>query len=340
MNKPASKLDLDAARGALSRHLVWDNHGCMPVRWTDADFLPQLERYRSSGFDVVSLNIGFGEMGVEDHVRVLAHFRRWLSMRPADYVLARTAADIRQARADGKLAIVFDVEGARGIDDQISLIQLYYDLGVRWMLMAYNRENLVGSGVHDPQDNGLTAYGREVVREMERVGMVVCCSHTGPRTAMDVMEWAERPVIFSHSNPKALWSHERNIDDALMEACAASGGVMGLNGVAPFLGDDDISTETFVRNIDYAVEKIGPDHVGLGLDFCFDNGELEELLVKMRHSFPDNAAYRSVPRFISPEQLVEITAALMGMGYSDEDLGKILGGNHLRVADEVWKPVS
>ncbi len=330
-------IDDTAARALLGRTLAWDNHGCMPLRWHDERFLPQLQRYRDAGFNVVSLNIGFGEQGIEEHLRTLAGFRHWLKARPDDYVLVETTADIARARAAGKLAITFDIEGTRAIGDQLSLIELYYDLGVRWMLMAYNRRNLVGDGVHDEDEpQGLTRFGAEVVAEMERVGMVVCCSHTAKRTAMEVMERATRPVIFSHSNPRALWDHKRNIDDDMMRACATTGGVVGINGVGQFLGDNDIASETVARHIDYAVNLIGVDHVGLGLDYVFDGEELATYLIEMRHTFPDDPAYASEVKFVAPEQLPEIVALLMQRGYSDADLAKILGRNHLRVAEHCW----
>ena len=328
--------DLMAAKALIAASLAWDNHGCMPLRWQDESFLPQLDRYRAAGFDVVSLNIGFGEQGIEDHIRTVAAFRHWIGQREDKYLLASTADDILRARARGKLAIVFDIEGTRAIADQLSLIQLYYDLGVRWMLMAYNRSNLVGGGVHDEDEQGLSAFGRSVVAEMERVGMVVCCSHTARRTVIDVMDCATRPVIFSHSNPSALWGHKRNIDDDMMRACAATGGVVGINGVGPFLGDNDIRSATIARHIDYAVQLIGPDHVGLGLDYVFDGQELADYLVQMRHTFPDDPAYANPVSFVAPEQLTEIVAHLIGLGYGDDDLAKILGGNHLRVAQQCW----
>jgi membrane dipeptidase len=333
MNDPT----LVAARSLIATTLAWDNHGCMPLRWNDDSFLPQLQRYRQAGFDVASLNIGFGEQGIEEHIRTVAGFRHWISQRSDDYVLAASVADITRARAEGKLAIVFDIEGTRAIADQLSLIELYYDLGVRWMLMAYNRSNLVGGGVHDEEEQGLTAFGAEVVAEMERVGMVVCCSHTARRTALEVMARATKPVIFSHSNPRALWDHKRNIDDETMRACAATGGVVGINGVGQFLGDNDIRSETVARHIDYAVQLIGIDHVGLGLDYVFDGEELAMYLVQMRHTFPEDPAYATQVKFVAPEQLPEIVAHLMGMGYTAADLAKILGGNHMRVAEACWR---
>jgi membrane dipeptidase len=331
---------MSAAAALLKDSLVWDNHGCMPLRPFDEEFLPQLDRYRKSGVDVAVLNIGFGEQGIEEHVRVLAHFRRWISLHADDYVLIETVDDIERARAAGKLAIAFDMEGANGVADQASLVSLYYDLGVRWMLMAYNRVNRVGSGCHDDEDTGLTVFGREVLDEMARVGMVACCTHTGYRTTMDVMEYSSRPVIFSHSNPRALYDHPRNIKDDVIRACAATGGVVGLNGIGIFLGKNDNSTETFVRHIDYVVQLVGAEHVGLGLDYVFDAGELDEYLAKMAHTFPKGMGYDAGMKMVEPERIPAVVESLLKLGYPEDAIRGILGANHLRVARQVWRPVT
>jgi len=258
-------------------------------------------------------------------------------MRPEEYVVVKTAPDIEKAKREGKLAIIFDIEGARGIGDQISLIQLYYDLGVRWMLMAYNRGNLVGGGCHDDEDTGLTEFGRSVVSEMERVGMVVCCSHTGPRTTLEVIAHSTKPMIFSHSNPRALWNHERNISAEAMRACAATGGVIGINGCGNFLGDNDIRTETFVRHVDYAVSLVGPNHVGFGFDYVFDMDDVAQYVKEAEHTFPKGRGYEIISKFVPPEQIPAIIEALLRLGYSDSDVVNIAGSNLLRVAAAVWK---
>ena len=328
----------DSPAAALLRaSLVWDHHTCMPLRPLDSSFLPQLQRHRAAGFDAVMVNVGFGEMGVEEHLCMLASLRHWLSARPDEYVLIEQADDIERARSSGRLAVGFDIEGANAVGDQLSLVQQYYDLGVRWMALAYNRNNRVGGGCQD-DDGGLTAFGREVVAEMERVGMQVCVSHTGHRTARDVVAVATRPVIFSHSNCAALHAHPRNIPDDLIRACAASGGVVGINGVGIFLGPNDISSATYVRHVDHVVQLVGPAHVSIALDYVFDMQELDEYMRTMSHTFPPGLGYELGARFIPPEQIGEIVATLQGMGYGQADLQALLGGNLMRLAREVWKP--
>ena len=334
-NAPAA----DTRAAALLRaSLVWDNHTCLPLRPNDRSFLPQLARHKAAGFDAVTVNVGFGDMGPEAHLRMLAALREWLGARPGEYALIETAQDIERARAGGRLAVGFDIEGANAIGDDIGLVQRYYELGVRWMLLAYNQGNRVGGGCQD-EDGGLTPFGRALIAEMERVGMQLCLSHTGHRTVRDAFAVATRPVIFSHSNCAALHAHPRNIPDDLIRACAATGGVVGINGVGIFLGTNDISSETYARHVDHVVQLVGPAHASVALDYVFDMQELEEFMQTMQHTFPAGLGYEHGARFVPPEQIEAIVEVLQRWGYGDADLQAILGGNLMRLAREVWKPV-
>jgi membrane dipeptidase len=323
-------------RALLSRTLVWDNHACMPLRPDDETFLPQLARHKAAGVGLVFLNVYFDAHPPETSFAMLAAFRRWIARHPDDYVVAETVADIETARASRKLAIAFDIEGGRAVEAHPGLVEIFYRLGVRWMLLAYNRNNRLGGGCQD-DDSGLTGYGRLIIDEMERVGMVLCCSHTGYKTAWQAMEYSKNPVIFSHSNPRALKDHDRNIPDDLLLACARTGGVVNLNGVGIFLGDNDNSTETLLRHIDYTVELIGAEHVGLGLDFVFDQSELDEYIRSLPDVFPPDKGYGAELAQIEPERIPIIAEALLQRGYSETDVQGILGHNNLRVANLVWK---
>jgi membrane dipeptidase len=267
---------------------------------------------------------------------MLAALRHWLAARPDGYLLLTRPEDVAAARSTNRLAVGFDIEVTNAIGDQISLIQLYYDLGVRWMLMAYNLPNRVGGGCQ-ATDEGLTPFGHRVLAEMERVGMQVCVSHTGHRTVRDVFDAATRPVIFSHSNCAALHPHPRNIPDDLIQACAASGGLVGINGVGIFLGKNDVSSEAYARHVDHVVQLVGPQHVSIALDYVFDTAELTAYVEAMKSTFPSGMGYELDAQFVQPEQLEEIVSVLQGWGYRDEDLRAVLGGNLIRLAREVWK---
>jgi len=325
----------------ISSGIVWENHACMPLRPGDVSFLPQLERVRKTGINVISLNISFDVVDPRDAFLTLATFRHWIREHSEHYVLADTVADIKQAKAGGRLAVTFDIEGGNAVAAHPGLVEIFYRLGVRWMLFAYNKNNKLGGGCMD-EDTGLTAYGRQIIDEMNRVGMVLCCTHVGHRTAREAIEYSSKPVIFSHSNPAAIYQHVRNIPDDLMKACARSGGVVNINGVGLFLGAGsdgrgDNSTETVLRHIDYAVQLIGARHVGLGLDYVFDTGELEDLIRQNPGAFPAALHQPGSYLQVEPERFPVIAEGLLKMGYTDTDVQGILGHNNLRIASEVWQ---
>lgn len=314
--------------------LVWDNHGCLPLR-PDDSFLPELERYRRSGVNVVSLNISFDLVSFDTGIRVLAKFRSWIKSHDDRYRLADSIQDIRDNALNNRLSIVFDVEGIGSIGDDIELIDLYYDLGVRWGLLAYNKNNIFAGGCMD-EDAGLTAQGRTAVRRMSDVGMVTCCSHVGERTALDVMGCATQPVIFSHSNPAGVYSQNRNISDSLIKACAETEGVVGVNGVGIFLGENDTRISTMVKHIAYVADLVGVEYIGISLDFMFDDDEIKEYFRQNRDMFPA-AVYGDKLEMIQPESYPEITRELLAIGFNEAEVAKIMGENWFRIAKLVWK---
>lgn len=315
--------------------LIWDNHAC-PPRANAPAFMSVLDRYHAAGVDVVGLNIGDSNVPLEEMLRQAARIRLYVDENPTRYRLVRTTADIAAAKASHGTAVLLNVEGSYALNGQAGLIPLLFDIGVRWMAMVYNSATAVGYGVHDAEDRGLTAFGRTVVAEMDRVGMIKCCSHTGYRTALDVFNATSRPTIFSHSNPRSLHDHPRNIPDELIKACAATDGVVGINGVGIFLGDNDIRSETIVRHIDYVAQLVGVRHVGLGLDYVFNQPDMDAALAAHAELWPPAFGYRPGIKFAPPEQIREIAGALSARGYGDDDIKGVLGGNLLRVAAQVW----
>lgn len=327
------------AERAMAAVTVWDNHACLPMDLAaNAAFLPQLRRYRDAGVGVVSLNIGYGAMPLDEHVRLLAQMRRWVDDHPDICRQVATVADIDAARAAGQLGIVYDIEGAAPLEGAVDLVDAFHALGVRWILLAYNRRNAFASGVHDAVDEGLSAEGRALVRRMVEVGVVPCLSHTGYRTARDVLSAADGPVIFSHSNPRALCDHPRNIPDDLIDGCAATGGVVGINGLAIFLGGEGATAARVADHVDYIVQRVGPEHAGLGLDYVFDLEGLEAEKASMAGTFPPGLGYEEPTVCVPPEAIREVAESLAARGYDEPALRAILGGNLRRVAEAAWKP--
>lgn len=332
--KPGRNWNISEKAAALhAGALVWEMHGCLPLKGNAP--LDDLKRFADAGVNFASINAGFDGVSWTETLATVSRFRHWLLEHP-DYVLVETAEDIDRARTDGRLAIAFDIEGADALNGDLSMVSTYYALGARWMLIAYNKNNLAGGGCHD-EDCGLTDFGRDMVREMNRVGMIVDCSHTGARTTLAVMEVSDSPVTFSHSNPAALVEHRRNITDEQIKACAATGGVIGINGIGLFLGNNDASAEAMVRHIDYVTQLVGPEHVGLGVDYVFDQDELNDYLAKNPDIFPPGGGYGKGLAMAPPEVMPELTAGLLARGYAEKDIRGILGENFMRVARAVWK---
>jgi len=326
-----------AARRLLERQVVWDDHaGFGPCPSLD---LACLGIWRRAGVDYLSINVGYDVMDWRDTVKSLAAFRRWILASP-DHVLVENVAQVRQAKRDGRLAVTFDLEGMNALDGQLDMVATYHALGVRQMLFAYNRDNLAGGGCHDG-DAGLTAFGRQVIAEMNRVGMTVDVSHCAYRTSMEAMELSADPVIFSHSNPRALCDHERNIRDEQARACAATGGVVGVVGIGIFLGDNDVTTATLANHVDYLLDLIGAEHVGIGLDYpCPEAGgdDLAALTAGQEAYWPKRQYDYPRVDCVHPRQILELAEELLRRQHGEATVAGVLGGNFLRVAERVWKP--
>lgn len=323
ISKPAQQIH--------DRALIWDTHACFPLN-PNSD-LTELQRYQNYGVTFVSLNIGMDMDSFENVMQVLARFRNYIAAHPDRYRLALSVSDILAAKESGKLAIAFDLEGSEPLLGNINMVSFYYDLGVRQMLLAYNKDNRASGGCMEG-NIGLTSFGKDVIREMNRVGMVVDVSHMGYRATMESFEVSSKPVIFSHSNPKSLREHARNIADDQIKACAQTGGVIGINGIGDFLGGT--SSELIVQNIEYVMNLVGPEHVGIGLDYVIDKQELIDYITNNPEVFPADKMADFLA-FAEPEQIPEFTELLFQKGYSEQVISGILGGNFLRVARETWK---
>ncbi len=315
--------------------LVWDAHAGFELN-TTAD-LDTLAIWKAAGVDFLSVNVGYDVIPWERTVAALALARDW-TQRTAGYRLIGRAGELAAARAAGEMAIAFDIEGMAALDGRLEMVRFYHDLGVRQMLFAYNLNNAAGGGCHDA-DGGLTDFGRAVVAEMNAVGMLVDCSHTGHRTTMEAMELSRAPVVFSHSNARALRNHERNILDEQALACAATGGVVGVNGIGPFVGEDDISTAGILAHVEHYLALIGPAHVGLGLDYFHvgaDASDFNETVAANARFWPPAQYPGGGVCCAAPAQFAEIATGLADRGHDQATIDGVLGGNFHRVAAAVW----
>ncbi len=323
----------DRAAALLNDTLVWDAHTCLPLRFDQQ--MSALQRHRDAGVNYVCVNVGMDFNPVSQVIRVIAGFRAWLAEHADHFLLARTIEDVRRAKVEGRLAVGFDLEGSAMLEDDLAMLALYRDLGVGQIHLAYNRDNSIAGGCHGA-DVGLTPLGRRVVAEINRLGLIMDCSHSGYRTSMEVMEMSTRPVVYSHSNIRALRDHPRNLRDEQIDACARTDGVIGLSGISIFIGDDDITTAGLVRHVDYVVQRVGPRHAGIGLDYVFEQGSDDHPTELNRDDWWPAAYYGGGFNMVPPERFPEIADALLARGYSETDVAGVLGGNFMRVAQATW----
>lgn len=317
----------------------WDAHACLPLH-PDASFAP-LEAFAAAGVDYVSLNVGMDMNPVEQVMRVIAAWRVRLAAQPERYALVGNVAELEAARAAGRLALGFDLEGAMPLLERPEMVALYRQLGVNQIHFAYNRNNSVAAGCHD-EDSGLTPLGVRMLRAVNEAGMLMDCSHTGRRCSLDIMAASAAPVIFSHANPLALVEHGRNISDAQIRACAATDGVVCVSGVSVFLGTATPTLADLARHAAYVAELVGAAHVGLGLDISFAEPALDDRPgpdFDPSYWWPVSAGYDlglGGISYVPLQSWQHMQQALCDAGFSAPEAEGVMGGNLLRVARRVW----
>ena len=180
---------------------LWDAHaGIFPDPKINLNLL---DAWRENSVDYVSINVGFDVMDWQQTIKTLAAYRNWILAKDARFILVNKIDDVENTKKEGKLAVSFDIEGMNALYGDINMVGLYHRLGVRQMLFAYNLNNDAAGGCHD-DDIGLTSFGKAIVEEMNRIGVVIDCSHTSFKTTMDIMSHTSKPVVFSHSNPSSI----------------------------------------------------------------------------------------------------------------------------------------
>ncbi len=242
---------------------------------------------------------------------------------PGEIALATTAEDVRRIAASGRLAALMGVEGGYMIEDDLRVLRLFHRLGVRYMSLthSFNTHWADSSGTGEPvppRHGGLSPFGVEVVKEMNRLGMIVDVSHTADSTFYDALDATEAPVIASHSSVDGVKEHARNLSDDMLRALAKNGGVIHIDTVIKYIDPVERARtplSVFIDHIAHAIEVAGPDHVGLGLDYGYDAPAPEGL----EHV----------------GKLGAVTYELLKRGYDEATVRKVLGENTLRVMAEV-----
>ncbi|HET6521506.1 MAG TPA: dipeptidase [Geminicoccaceae bacterium] len=260
----------------------------------------------------------------------------------ADLILeVRSTDDIRRAKAEGRTGIILGFQNVTAFEDRLGYIQLFKEQGVGVAQMAYNTQNLVGTGCYESRDSGLSDFGREVVAEMNRVGMLCDLSHVGPRTSEEVIRESRRPVAYTHCAPAGLKQHPRNKSDGELRFIAERGGFIGVTMFPPFLRKGaGASVEDYVEAIEYVVNVAGEDRVGIGTDFTQDQDRA--FFEWLSHDKGYARRLASFGEIINPAGMRRIrdfpnlTAAMEKAGWPESRIRKIMGENWLRFLDEVW----
>ncbi len=322
---------------------------CMQI-WPDADFA-NANRHGVTAYAVTAWRPhATAAQAMEEGM-----FWRLVERQNDNIIVAETAQDIRDAKRDGKAALIITAQGGDFIEDKLHRVEAFQRLGLRMMLLAYNTSNLICDGALDRTTSGLTAFGELVVEECNRVGILLDCTHTGKEATMQIIERSEKPCVFSHSNPNGVVQNPRNIDDDQIQACVAKGGVIGLAPWGPIVmkaGTTHWPTlDDFIDHVDYVINLIGnTDHIGIGTDMSLGTypdhwhdpwGEPEFPSVDSEYRKYVSSDVRSPLRAINGwsnyTEVLNFVDRMLARGYSDNDVRKILGENYLRIFEEVWE---
>jgi membrane dipeptidase len=319
-----------SAAAILKSSDVWD----MTLPWLkEQQEMETLARFKRAGFTFVSATAEDFPPTLDGVLQCIRRFKDAAKVESEWLTFGTTLAEIDQGRRDGKLVVGFNVQDTVQLGTDLSRIEALYSSGVRHMILAYNTRNFVADGCAEAADAGLSNFGRQVVREMNRIGMIVDCSHTGLRSSLEAIELTVRPPIFSHSGAYSVCSHIRNIRDEQVRACAARGGVIGIVGIGAFLGDAAARAESLFRHIDHIAALVGPEHVGLGTDYVKDMSSVwEAMRAQKETAWPDPTGTQLYEgSCFQPEQLAELVKVMLRRGYSSEAVKGILGANFKRV---------
>jgi membrane dipeptidase len=307
-------------------------------RWGDEIVYRHL---RDGGITAINASVAVWE-GTKQTLQNIGGFYRDFETYK-DYIRPVTSvADIHTAKKENRTGVIIGFQNSTPIEEDLDLVEVFYKLGVRVIQITYNDLNFVGAGCYERRDVGLSQFGVDLVKEMNRLGMIVDLSHVGYKTTMDAIEESKSPVWFSHANPMALKEHCRNKTDEQVRALIRKGGVVGVNIFPPFLKREYQATiEDVVEVFDYWVSVAGIDHVSVGLDFTENQSE-EWFRWLMSGKRKDSPVYPlelplKLPKGLTrSDEMPNLTNALLEHKYSPADVRKIMGENLLRLFGTVW----
>ncbi len=295
------------------------------------------EDLRAGGVDAVHVTVAYHEE-LRELIGNLSQWNRWFETYDDLICRGTSANDILRAQETERTAVFFGLQTPLPISDDLGLVEILHQLGIRFMQVTYNNQSLLGTGHAEAADGGLTRFGREVLAEMNRVGLVIDLSHAGQRTAAEAIEASTRPVAITHANPHNWHSVTRNISEGVLEALTEAGGMLGFSLYPHHLKDgSSCALEEFCAMVARTAERYGVQHLGIGSDLC--RNQPDAVVSWMRagrwEKDPEAAQFPAQPEwFQSARDTPNLEAGLRKAGFDDAEVGSILGGNWLRFFEE------
>jgi len=295
-----------------------------------------------SGLSAIVVDVPWTEDGFREASLNFAAWHERIAAHPGT-MLVRQASDITAAKDQGRVGFVLSSQTPTIIENDLLLLRALYEQGLRVMEMTYQKANLLADGCGDPRGGGLTAFGKQAIAEMNRLGIAIDLSHASDRTMVETIAESSEPVFFSHSNARGRVTHARNVPDDTLRELVARGGICGISAYSAFLkeggGESGTDLRDYVAMVDYIVNLIGIDHVGMGFDVGESRTHQEAALIgggnpKLTH----DPSTRYVKELMTRSRLPRLTEALLNAGYDDESVHKFLGGNVLNFFKRVWAP--
>lgn len=310
--------------------------GLQYSNWSEKIF----RQIRAGGVDAVHVTLVYHE-NFRETVANIERWNRWFERWPEMIFQGFTAQDIATARATGRTAVFFGAQNPSCIEDDIGLVEVLHRLGLRFMQLTYNNQSLLATGCYESEDTGLTRMGREVVTEMNRVGMVVDMSHSAERSTLAAVEHSSRPITITHANPTFWHPARRNKSDTVISALAQTGGMLGFSLYPHHLnGGSACSLEDFCTMIARTAERFGTHFLGIGTDLCQDQPDSVVEWMRMGRwtkaveygeGSKDAPGFPAMPGwFRDNRDFCNISRGLSAVGFSAADVEAIMGGNWAR----------
>jgi membrane dipeptidase len=318
--------------------------GLQYCNWSEKIF----RELNAGGVTAIHVTICYHE-NFRETIANIGQWNRWFQDFPDLICPAYTAEDVRRAKQDGRTAVIFGFQNPSPIEDDLSLVEIWHRLGVRFMQLSYNNQSLLATGCYEAEDPGITRMGREVIREMNRLGLVIDMSHSAERSTLEAIELSSRPIAITHANPSSWHDVPRNKSDTVLKALGQSGGMLGFSLYPLHLkGGSGCTLRSFCEMVARTAELMGVERIGIGSDLCQDQPDSVVEWMRVGRWTRDSrgasgplgaAVFPPQPDwFRNNTQFANIAAGLAEVGFAGPDIDRIMGGNWLDFFERSFGP--